>query len=344
VVTTDYWLSIRPLLSSDLRARKISGRHQISQAGRHLIDGVPFGRPFFKRAADRPAVEIPPRKRRRLTGDDDRKPDGVGAGRQLMCQPGFADIDLGDDGEDRDENFNMDSSDSDGSIQGDGSSHTTRAGYGHRRKLRCGKPATKRDYRKPELILSNGQSLPLVDRDGKPFPRQYSNALLDYFAEDRLKTTQAPTAKGIGDVQECDYDPELGRTEKKVTRERPGIHRSSFQSGGRSPPQGGKSVRFQGTPGHFLAVGCVDLDEESVDEEFQPDDSSGGTESDTQDEDKVSCESSKSDSETDSETSGRSSSSSSNESTESEPEEVPSHPLTRGPAKRPHVSVCIPSV
>lgn len=59
---------IRALQVADLRARRLSGRHQISNDGKHLIDGVPFGKPFLKRStASRPAITIPPRKRRRTT-------------------------------------------------------------------------------------------------------------------------------------------------------------------------------------------------------------------------------------------------------------------------------------
>ncbi|KAI9368282.1 hypothetical protein BJX61DRAFT_546685 [Aspergillus egyptiacus] len=59
---------IRALQISDLRARRLSGRHQISADGKHLIDGVPFGKPFLKRpTSSRPAVVIPPRKKRRTT-------------------------------------------------------------------------------------------------------------------------------------------------------------------------------------------------------------------------------------------------------------------------------------
>lgn len=62
------FFSIRTLQTSDIRARRISGRLQISADGRHLIDGVPFGRPYLKRPyPSRPAVKIPPRKRRRIS-------------------------------------------------------------------------------------------------------------------------------------------------------------------------------------------------------------------------------------------------------------------------------------
>ncbi|CAO2657975.1 Nn.00g072350.m01.CDS01 [Neocucurbitaria sp. VM-36] len=61
----DDHVSIRPLMTAEVRARTLTGRHQISDDGRHLVDGVPFGRPYLK-ASRRPAVRIPPRKRRRL--------------------------------------------------------------------------------------------------------------------------------------------------------------------------------------------------------------------------------------------------------------------------------------
>lgn len=48
-------------------ARRLTGRHQISTDGKHLIDGVPFGKPYFQKAvSSRPPITIPPRKRRRL--------------------------------------------------------------------------------------------------------------------------------------------------------------------------------------------------------------------------------------------------------------------------------------
>ncbi|KAJ5621968.1 hypothetical protein N7528_005200 [Penicillium herquei] len=64
---------IRALQLADLRARRLCGRHQITADGKHLIDGVPFGLPFKHRnTSHRPAVTIPPRKKRRtvLSGWD----------------------------------------------------------------------------------------------------------------------------------------------------------------------------------------------------------------------------------------------------------------------------------
>lgn len=58
--------SIRALQLADLRTRRLCGRHQITAEGKHLIDGVPFGSPFLKRTTStRPAITIPPRKKRR---------------------------------------------------------------------------------------------------------------------------------------------------------------------------------------------------------------------------------------------------------------------------------------
>ncbi|KAL8647672.1 MAG: hypothetical protein Q9210_005411, partial [Variospora velana] len=79
----EVWYSI---LSVDLRYRKASGRHQISTDGKHLIDGVAFGRPFLRRA-DRPVIRIPPRKRRRLAYDDDEDED-YEAQRQVVVHTG----------------------------------------------------------------------------------------------------------------------------------------------------------------------------------------------------------------------------------------------------------------
>lgn len=63
--------SIRPLFVEDIKKRRLSGRHQISSDGKHLIDGVAFGRQRLKVPRNRPAIHISPRKRRRLTYDED---------------------------------------------------------------------------------------------------------------------------------------------------------------------------------------------------------------------------------------------------------------------------------
>jgi hypothetical protein len=63
-------------MTAEERARTLTGRHQISDDGRHLVDGVPFGRPYL-RHPNRPTVRIPPRKRRRLDDADEEAEVGI---------------------------------------------------------------------------------------------------------------------------------------------------------------------------------------------------------------------------------------------------------------------------
>ncbi|KAH8599449.1 hypothetical protein B0O99DRAFT_613931 [Bisporella sp. PMI_857] len=113
---------IRPLLTQDLKIRRISGRHQISADGKHLVDGLAFGRPLLRRVADRPEVTIPPRKRRKVTyneAEDDSDDESVlvikskadrgddaesnsANNQQLIIHP---DYDDDDDSEDDDDDF-----------------------------------------------------------------------------------------------------------------------------------------------------------------------------------------------------------------------------------------------
>ncbi|KAG8410315.1 hypothetical protein J3459_017206 [Metarhizium acridum] len=61
---------IRSLLTDDIRRRRLSGRHQISSDGKHLVDGLAFGRPWLRTPRDRPAFELPPRKKARIEHQD----------------------------------------------------------------------------------------------------------------------------------------------------------------------------------------------------------------------------------------------------------------------------------
>ena len=63
----------------------MSGRHQISTDGRHLYDGVAFGRPLLKRPF-RPPVRIPSLKRPRPEADEGEEDDNVEANTQLLLQ------------------------------------------------------------------------------------------------------------------------------------------------------------------------------------------------------------------------------------------------------------------
>lgn len=69
ILQHDEEVYIRPLLTPDLKKRHLSGRDQISTDGRHLVDGVPYGRPLLRHPLNRPSISIPPRKRQRLLSD-----------------------------------------------------------------------------------------------------------------------------------------------------------------------------------------------------------------------------------------------------------------------------------
>lgn len=85
-------ISIRPLQWADLRDRKLSGRHQTTADGRHLIDGVTFGRRSSSAEA-RPTVEIPPRKKRRIEQDQHDDSHTVSGDEQIILRPRSEDED-----------------------------------------------------------------------------------------------------------------------------------------------------------------------------------------------------------------------------------------------------------
>ncbi|KAJ9502757.1 hypothetical protein H2202_001879 [Exophiala xenobiotica] len=91
VLKEDDEVTIKPLGSEELRIRRLGGRHQITGDGRHLIDGVAFGKRWL-RTVSRPGVMIPPRKRRRLLAAEEyeEEQEGVQAGRLIM-PPGHED-------------------------------------------------------------------------------------------------------------------------------------------------------------------------------------------------------------------------------------------------------------
>jgi hypothetical protein len=100
---------IRPLEYVDVRARAMTGRAQIAADGRHLLDGVPFGRPCLK-GPIRPEVRIPPRKRRKLAADEETE------GEQLMITQSEEE---GEDDDDELDDEDFEVNDANESISGD---------------------------------------------------------------------------------------------------------------------------------------------------------------------------------------------------------------------------------
>lgn len=76
VLRDDDEVVIRALSTEDLRIRRLGGRHQITGDGRHLVDGVTFGKQWLRKTG-RPGIAIPPRKRRRLEIEDPDVDDGA---------------------------------------------------------------------------------------------------------------------------------------------------------------------------------------------------------------------------------------------------------------------------
>lgn len=216
VSSTDGEKSIRPLQTSDLRFRKLSGRHQISADGRHLIDGVAFGRPLLKRI-ERPPVIIPPRKRRRIAYDEESNQifDETLINQHDAVHVGLADlhdISIADDSglddeyspdEEEIDELSMELKDLRNDTEGDhfvvsedpevplNQAGTTAS---PRRSTRSGKAGG--------LGLEGEGMLKLVDENGRPYPREYDNPLLDlYFDEDDATQHQRQSQPDIPKVR-----------------------------------------------------------------------------------------------------------------------------------------------
>lgn len=112
VLKEDDEVVIRGLSNEELRERKQGGRLQITSDGRHLIDGLSWGRRWRAGvSAGRPDIMIPPRKRRRIMlepefDEEARLELEYPPGRELVQfapgSEGFADEDEDEDEEDGD--------------------------------------------------------------------------------------------------------------------------------------------------------------------------------------------------------------------------------------------------
>ena len=150
------------------------------------MDGVAFGRPFLRRQ-NRPVVKIPPRKKRRITYDEEDNFDtDSNHDRQIIVRAGFVDANdatAGDESDDE-EDFTSEDEEADNlaaeihdlqndlSDSADADESVRQDGFQPRRTTRSrGSP--------------NGLGLlPLLDDNGRPFARQYNNPLLDLYGQD----------------------------------------------------------------------------------------------------------------------------------------------------------------
>ncbi|KAI9810236.1 MAG: hypothetical protein M1827_006370 [Pycnora praestabilis] len=320
---------------------RLSGRHQISFDGKHLIDGVAFGRPFLRRA-DRPAITIPPRKRRRLTYSDDEDTENKSGvpERKLAIKGGFGDADMDEEDED-DGDFEPEDDTEDFAIENQlredprDLAHDNGSNEKIERSMLLDGGGDKSEgvstgsRRRRALVLEDGETLELVDDDGQPFPDEYHNALLGYpkasdasLPQPGLESQGAATKLKKKGNWKC---PENVQNATNV----------STSTSGRVSNTSEKSVRFQGTEKQDTTVVTITEQENGEDEDESDDagffpgeilpldkdkhNSNSGSESSDDDESSetvssVSSLSSSSLSSSDEEESSRS---------ESEPEEVP---------------------
>ena len=155
-----------------------------------------YGRPFLRRA-DRPAIRIPPRKRRRITYDeeDDFDTGEPNYNRQVVVRAGFDDADEVTTGneDDEDEDFAPDDDEEENlnveleALQNDLSAGAD-AGQGV--DVDNDQPQrTTRSWRSPKGL----GLLKLLDENGQPFAGQYNNPLLDLYGQDEAPSSQRTT-------------------------------------------------------------------------------------------------------------------------------------------------------
>ena len=268
-IPTLHYYRVRPLGSSDLRFRKLSGRHQITSDGKHLIDGVAFGRPFLRRA-ERPAIRIPPRKRRRLTYDNDEYAHDE-AQRQLVLHDGF-----GNEDSDADTSYSSDEAtiteDEEGldaelnDIQND-------SGLDHVRNSHEPSPPAddftvgRRRSKRVQGLGIRATSL-LIDENGNPYPGEYHNPLLDMFADDE------PVQEPPSSIQVS--NPKL--TSKSKPRSKPGFDsgpKDTRAPASRNSHSTGKSVRFDDAEVATPATIRLAATNGSEDDDFEQSEGSG---------------------------------------------------------------------
>ena len=152
-----------------------------------------FGRPFLRRA-NRPAIKIPPRKRRRITYDeedgfDEREP---GNDRQVTIRAGFDDID--------DATAGNESDDEDGFAPDEEEEDDLGAELEDLQKDVDGDAEVNegmvQDEVQPQRSTRSRRSpkglglLQLLDEDGREFVGQYNNPLLDLYGQDEALSSR----------------------------------------------------------------------------------------------------------------------------------------------------------
>ena len=267
--------SIRPLQTTDLRVRKVSGRHQISGDGKHLIDGVAFGRPYLRRA-DRPAIRIPPRKRRRITYDEDEDEDDNESeevrGRQIVLRTGFDDADEPAGNEsDEEEDYLPDDGDNDGDedvgaeLEHLHDESQPGADESERVILRSHSKDPGGTRRKSTRSHRGLGLMGLLDENGQPFSGNYENPLLNKYGQDE-PPRRGPRVRGkkrrTTDIAQ--------NSVKNVENSLQGSPSDPERVSRRSPAVSNKSVRFEAAEPATPATVREFQDSDEEDDDFDP--------------------------------------------------------------------------
>ena len=150
-----------------------------------------FGRQFL-RVVDRPAVRIPPRKRRRLTYGDEEEEEGFDEqgrvnDRQIVVRAGFDDADEATAGDESDDDDFAPDDEDDEDLHGELIDLQRDSNV----DVQEGEDGTVRDIQsKSKANWSSRRAarglglLALVDENGRPFPGEYENPLLDKYNQD----------------------------------------------------------------------------------------------------------------------------------------------------------------
>ena len=243
----------------------MSGRHQISADGKHLIDGVAFGRPFLRRT-DRPVVRIPPRKRRCITYDAEDDLESGEEDGQVVVRAGLNsadDVGAGDDSEDN-EDYTPNDNGQETDLRVELKALQQDAQHNSRKDDQASNTvATRRYKRSPKglgLLYSNkesGQTLdvgsrsPLVDQDDEDEDESVGNRV----KRRRLNPARASTR----------ISSEQTRNIKHPSTSTQQIHR-------RDSAGSAKSVHFEDSEATTpITIREADLSEEE-DDDFHPDD------------------------------------------------------------------------
>ncbi|KAL8654489.1 MAG: hypothetical protein Q9226_003421 [Calogaya cf. arnoldii] len=215
------------------------------------------------RRANRPAIHIPPRKRRRLTYDEDDEED-FEADSQIVVHSGSKDESSSPSGSDDSEGSAIASDEEEDLLTGL-IAEDEEAGV-DTQQLSALSTRRPRKARGLGLITS---SL-LVDENGKPYPETYDNPLLDMFADDEsVERAASPECKKPG-------GPGPASRQRRSRRHHPGVETSTPSMGsGKSPGENGKIVPVHESEFDTPATVRLESSDDSGDDDFEPSDDIG---------------------------------------------------------------------